>query len=187
MKHMETAQAKRLIILHCFGRTSQERWYQSVASEVGTLFDEVLTPDLPHPDLGLMSEWLPTLQGLQPDQHTVLIGHSLSGTLILRYLEEAAGPIAGFYTVAAPTTGLDRDELEATGFFADPYDWATIKRNAMHRVVLASTDDDTVPFGQAEEIAAQTGAELIAFANKGHFRDDTFPELVARLAKDWKQ
>ncbi len=174
----------RLIILHCFGKTSRDRWYRSVGNAVTDIFDIVL-PDLPNPDTGRMSEWLPVLQALKPDQQTVLVGHSLGGLLILRYLETATEPVAGFYTVAAPIGTLDRDDLLETGFFDRELGWEAIKHNANRRFIIASTDDATVPFEQAQEIAKRVDGELIQFSDKGHFKQDDFPELITRLRTDW--
>lgn len=177
-------QKPRLIIVHCFGRTSQERWYQSTAAALASEFT-VVTPDMPQPMLGYVAQWLPALQALDPDEQTILVGHSLGGTLLLRYLEQAKRSVAGFYTVAAPIDDLDRDKLHATGFFDTDFDWDTIRRRANKRVVIASKDDDTVPFWQAEQIAAKSAGELMSFDDKGHFKQDIFPELVARLTDDW--
>lgn len=169
---------KRLIILHCFGRTSQERWYQSVKNSLRNQFEKIETPDMPHPNLGNIEEWLPALEALSPDTTTVLVGHSLGATLILRYLEQANRHVASYYLVAGPINDLAQDDLHATGFFEQDFNWEQIKSNCPIGYCLASKDDDTVPFWQAEKIAAETGAALIPFEDKGHFRQDEFPELV---------
>jgi predicted alpha/beta hydrolase family esterase len=174
---------KRLILLHSFGRTSLDNWYQSVGSSLTDIF-KVVIPDLPNPDDGKMSEWLPALNELQPDDQTILVGHSLSGALVLRYLEQAKQPIDSFYLVAATLNDLARNDLHETGFFERDFNWEQIRANSMKRFVLASTDDPTVPYWQAEYFAKQLPAELVTFSDKGHFKDETFPELVALLRKE---
>lgn len=170
----------RLVILHSFGRTSSENWYQSIGQALADSFD-VTTPDLPNPEKGKIAEWLPALIGLRPDPTTYLVGHSLGGTLILRYLEQAIEPIAGFFLVGAPVNDLARNDLHETGFFERDFAWETIKQQSKKRFCLASTDDPTVPFWQAEYIAKQVEAKLVTFHDRQHFKQTDFPELVTLL------
>lgn len=174
---------KRLILLHSFGRTSQDNWYQSVAASLTDVFD-VVVPSLPNPDLGKMDEWLPALEELQPDGQTVLVGHSLSGALVLRYLEQVNRPIHSAYLVAATLNDLARNDLHETGFFERDFGWEQIRQNCPRRFVLASTDDPTVPYWQAEYLAKQLPAELVTYHDKGHFKDATFPELIELLRRE---
>lgn len=174
---------QRLVILHSFGRTSQDNWYQAVGQTLVDAFI-IATPDLPNPDDGKMAEWLPALITLNPDSNTYLVGHSLGGTLILRYLEQTQEPIAGFFLVGAPVNDLARNDLHETGFFERDFEWDKIKQNSNKRFTLASIDDPTVPFWQAEYIAKQVDAKLITFYDKGHFKQPDFPELVELLKKE---
>lgn len=174
---------KRLILLHSFGRTSQDNWYQSVAASLTDIFN-VETPDLPNPELGKIGDWLPAFESLHPDEETVLVGHSLSGALVLRYLEQVSHPVHASYLVAATLNDLARNDLHETGFFERDFDWEQIRRNCAHFVVLASTDDPTVPHWQAEYLAKQLPAKLITYHDKGHFKDETFPELTELLRQE---
>lgn len=174
---------KRLFIFHSFNSNSQKDWYRSVAADLRGDFD-VLTPDLPDPTVAKASEWMAALALLRPDRDTILVGHSLSGILILRYLETAAAAITGFVLVAAPINDLARNDLHATGFFERDFAWTDIIPQAARRLVIASTNDDTVPFWQAEYLANNLQAELISLENHGHFHQPDFPELTAKL-KEW--
>lgn len=170
----------RLIILHSFGRTSRDNWYQAVGQQLADLF-EIVIPDLPDPEAGRISDWLPALAALRPDAQTWLVGHSLGGTLILRYLEQAEAPIAGCVLVAAPANDLARNDLHATGFFERDFDWAAIQAKAPTRLIIGSADDQTVPFWQAEYLAANAKGQLIRLEGYDHFKADHLPELVTLL------
>lgn len=168
----------RLIILHGFGGRPDKHWYNSLGQALADRFS-VTIPALPNPEVGKMEEWLAALAALRPDQQSTLVGHSLGGTLILRYLEQASLPIAAFFTVGSPINDLARNDLHATGFFERDFIWSTIKQRSPKRLVIGSTDDQSVPFWQAEYIAKQIDGELVTFTDKGHFNKAAdFPELV---------
>jgi predicted alpha/beta hydrolase family esterase len=167
----------RLIIHHSFGRKSQSNWYRSVAEALSDTYDVVI-PDAPNTAQGRISEWLPAFAALNPDENTVAVGHSLGGDVLLRYLEQPGHKLKAVFLVATPIDDLKWDDLQATGFFAKPFDWPTIVANAEHFFVLASGDDRTVPYAHAESLAANLHARLITFNDKGHFNQDSFPELV---------
>lgn len=158
----------RLILLHSYGRTSGDNWYQSVGQAVTDVFGSVEIPDLPDPEVARAADWLSALEQLQPDEQTVLVGHSLGGTLILRYLEQAQRSVAGIMLVAAPINDLARNDLHDTGFFTGDFDWSAIQQKAAKRYVVGSTDDPTVPFWQAESIALNLPGELITL-RMSHF------------------
>lgn len=146
-----------------------------------TDFFVVEIPDLPDPENAPFAEWLAALAKLTPDSETLLVGHSLGGTLILRYLEQTELPVHSFYLVAAPINDLARNDLHETGFFEWDFDWEKIKKNSEGRHILASTDDPTVPFWQAEYLIKNLEAEMHMFNNKGHFKETDLPELVEIL------
>ncbi len=171
---------KRVFILHCFGGNSRGSWYQSAGEALESKY-AVTIPDLPEPEIAPYETWQAALTELNPDVDTLLIGHSLGGTLILRYLEQSNRPVVGFILVGAPMNDLARNDLHQTGFFERDFNWAEIQKNAPTRLVVASTDDPVVPFWQAEYINQNVAGELVRFEDKAHFNQKEFPELIEQI------
>ena len=66
----------------------------------------------------------------------------------------------------------------ASGYFSDPWQWEKAKANAGFVVLFGSTDDPFLPWSEQETVSTSLGAELHKFSDRGHFMDQTFPELI---------
>src|SRR6266545_2586944 len=74
---------------------------------------EVLSPDMPDPDHPQYEAWATQVRKelAALDNHAILIGHSVGGSVLLKCLSEGAYPkhVAGLFLVAAPYWGKDQD------------------------------------------------------------------------------
>ena len=61
------------------------------------------------------------------------------------------------------------------------------KANADWVVLFGSTDDPFLPWKEQEMVATSLGAELHKYENRGHFMDQTFPELIKVVQEKIKQ
>lgn len=110
----------------------------------------------------------------------VLVGHSLGGTFLLKYLSENTLPvkISQLHLVAAACENGDDGEV----IFELGSDYSNVMRQCGNIFVYHSKDDFVVPYEQGERIAKNIpGSELITFEDRGHFLGSEFPELIDTL------
>lgn len=139
------------------------------------------TPELPAPYEPVYEDWKKIFEQLQPDENTILVGHSCGGGFLVRWLSENKDINVGKVVLVAPSLGLDWDYvLEFTQFEIDP-DLV----NRTKGVSLLCSDDDKPGIIEAKDRfkAAIKNLEVIDFSNKGHFTEHSlqsieFPELL---------
>ena len=108
----------------------------------------------------------------------VLIGHSLGGNFLGKYLAENELPIrVGQLHLVAPAWG--------EGDFIMPASLALIERQVSRTHIYHSSDDVVVPIAHSERFAAALpSAEFVRFLDRNHFFAQVeFPELLERLRR----
>lgn len=146
---------------------------------------EIIMPEMPNSLDARYAEW-----EVWFDRHVpllcdgvVLVGHSLGGIFLAKYLATRTLPvrISLLALVAAPF----RDEsVEPLGDFRLPEDLSGIARQADHIILFYSDDDPVVLVSEIEGYAgALPGAEKIILSGRGHFNVEEFPELKSRIAQ----
>lgn len=108
----------------------------------------------------------------------VLVGHSLGGNFLGKYLAEQAMPIrVAQLHLVAPAWG--------EGDFTMPEDLSSIGAQVEHVYIYHSTDDAVVPFAHGERFAAAIpSAEFVRFTDRNHFfAQHEFPELLERVQR----
>lgn len=112
----------------------------------------------------------------------VLVGHSLGGLFIAKYLSESEFPkrIAGVFLVAPP---FDADDSEySLADFGLPDDISGLSRQAGALFIYHSKDDPVVPFADMAKYSARLPRAILrAFGDRGHFNQEEFPEIVADI------
>jgi len=83
---------KKVLIIHGWESNSKEHWFLEEKKRLEKSGHEAVVPDMPNASRPIKEEWVRILKNFGPNESSVLIGHSLGGTAILRYLEEAAEP-----------------------------------------------------------------------------------------------
>ncbi|MBR9701927.1 alpha/beta fold hydrolase [Candidatus Pacearchaeota archaeon] len=88
---------------------SAKSWYVWLKNELDKRKIKSFFPQLPNsvdPDVG---EWICEIENLNPDEETILIGHSRGGMAILRWLEEAPKnkKVGKVILIAANNPGVD--------------------------------------------------------------------------------
>lgn len=160
-----------------------EDWKASLGRELGEDF-EVLLPRMPNGTNARYMEWSLWLERCLGFLHddVVLIGHSLGGIFIAKYLAEHVFPqkVKATLLVAAPfddcTTGESLTE------FALPESLEQLAAQGGGLYLLHSQDDPVVPFGQVERYQrALPTAESVIFSDRGHFNQERFPELITLI------
>lgn len=178
---------KRLIIVHGYGGSPEENWFPWLKSEAEKLGLEVSVPAMPHTNAPRLDAWLSHLQAVvgTPDRDTYLVGHSLGGTIILRYLETLAPDrrIGGAILVSAFDTEIHFNELN--NFTDDPWDNERIKQATDHLILINSDDDPHVPLSIAKDMRDRFAAPLIIMPGAGHISASAgyfeLPEVLREL------
>ncbi len=181
---------QRVILFHGKHATSQDKWYPWLKNILNGNDCDVFVPDLPKTCEPVLSEWVEELEKLQPDEDTILVGHSRGGVAILRYLEQLSvgQRIKKVILVATNYAKTDAEHTAENtyGFYTNNgYDFAKIKSHCDDFTVLHSRDDKWVPFAHGEENTKGLDAKFLRFNDRGHFGrtmpKQEIPELLEEI------
>jgi uncharacterized protein len=127
------------------------------------------------------SEWVNELKRYDINEETVLVGFSVGGGFLLRFLTENEIKIDKLVLVAPWT---DPSKRETTDFFEFEID-SEIQNRVKQVYVLYSLDDNTEGVKESLDVILPkfTKANVVEFKDKGHFtfeemKTDRFPELL---------
>lgn len=167
-----------------------QKWYPWFGEEVERMDYEFVAPVLPNASDPVIDEWLAELDKTNPDDETILVGHSRGGVAILRWLERQPADVQVKKVILVATNSGDSAKRNKTennkGFFTETgYDFEKIKSHCDDFVVLHSKDDKWVPFSAGEENAAGLSARFLQSDEYGHFGRgvDEIPELLEETIK----
>ncbi len=177
-----------VFIFHGTGGTPEENWFPWLKKELEQIGHTVTVPAFPdtyHPNL---ETWLATIKNemSEMNEETILVGHSIGATLILRILERLRNPIRSCFLVA-PVSEKIGDEWDTlfSGFIDPPFDWDRIKTNAQKREILHANNDPYIPLSHARTLANHIGAELTVISGGRHLNQAAgfteFPLLRNRI------
>lgn len=163
-----------------FKDNESERWKDSLKKKLGRDF-EVIQPRMPNAINAKYLEWKIWFEKHIPfmEKRVVLVGHSLGGIFLVKYLSENKFPkkILGTFLVAAPFDDKDSDYTLAD--FKLPKDLSRLEKQGGELFFYQSQDDSVVPFKDFGKYKkALPSANFREFKNRDHFNQATFPELV---------
>lgn len=169
---------KKIIFVHGYTATPKEDFYPALRPLLDQEGIEYLMPLLPggyHPH---SKDWLDVIDDevqRAGDAPLILVGHSLGARAVLLYLDLFHTAVDAVILVAAFNNDYElnrtrRDEYYAD-FFEHPVDTELIKTLAKKIIVLHSTDDESIPVSQGQEIAKQLDADLVRVEGHNHFTD----------------
>jgi len=172
------ATTPRIILIHGNGgSTAADGWLSFVERDLTALGLEVINQTFPDNVRARASVWLPHLDALGADEHTVLIGHSSGAVAAMRYAETRR--LRGSVLVGVCHTDLGDADERASGYYREPWRWDTIRGNQDWIGIFHSTDDPLIPVAEAREVAARLRCSYFEHTDRGHFADRApFPELV---------
>lgn len=153
------------------------RWYNWLGE---TLKDfDVLLPSMPNSTDAQYEEWSIYFTKIVPFLHenVILIGHSLGGIFLAKYLNSyPAVRVDKLILIAAP---YDDETNESLGSFRLPTDMSHLSQVANEYHLFQSKDDPIVPFAEAKKyLALLPRATLHQFEDRQHFNTPTLPELL---------
>lgn len=155
-------------------------WRSTLGEDLGDEY-EVLLPKMPNGTNVRYEEWCVWFERCIPffQDNVILIGHSLGGIFLAKYLSEHDFPktIRATILVAAPFDSVSTVESLNDFRLPSSLEKFAAQGGAVH--VVHSKDDPIVPFGDTEKyLRALPKARVIAFEDKKHFNEEHFPELV---------
>ncbi|WEY92895.1 alpha/beta hydrolase [Bacillus subtilis] len=153
---------KQVYIIHGYRASSTNHWFPWLKKRL--LADGVQADilNMPNPLQPRLEDWLETLSLYQHTLHenTYLVAHSLGCPAILRFLE-----FSGFAKSLPTLQMLDE-------FTQGSFDHQKIIESAKHRAVIASKNDQIVPFSWSKELAQQIDAALYEVQHGDHFLEN---------------
>lgn len=158
-------------------------WKDSLKSELGNDY-EILMPRMPNGTNARYKEWKIWFERIAEvlNDGLILIGHSLGGIFLAKYLSENifSKRISATILVATPfddTDGADGQESLIDFTLSPSLEKFTKQGGKIY--LLHSKDDPVVPFAQLARYQNKLpGAEVVVFDNKEHFNQETFPEII---------
>ena len=164
-------------------RNGKKGWKSRLSEDLGPDF-EVISPDMPNRIDAKYLEWKIWFEKFIPhlDQEVVLIGHSMGGTFLVKYLAENDFPkkVAATFLVAAPYYEKGPDYSLAD--FKLPENLEKFKKQAGRTFFYHSEDDPIVSLKDFEGYKQNLNDAMgRVFKNRGHFLNESFPELIEDL------
>lgn len=149
---------KKALILHGWRANPQAIWFPYVKENLERSGYSVFVPELPGGHLPKLDEWLEIIKSYPINENWVLVGHSLGGVAILRYLQEIDFKVSQAIIVASPYNAMDFEGLDS--FFDKPFDWEAIKNHAERIDLVYENEDPVVPLDHGQWFAKNLQAPL---------------------------
>jgi predicted alpha/beta hydrolase family esterase len=168
-----------------FGRFTGKKkdWKTNLREGLGRKF-EVVLPIMPNAFDARYDEWEVWFKKVIPHlkNGVILVGYSLGGTFLAKYLAENNFPkkIRATFLVAACFDDKDADYSLAD--FGLPKSLAKLAKQGGEIFIYQSKEDPIVSFADFYKFKkALPNARAVAFKNKGHFNQERFPELARAI------
>lgn len=159
---------------------------------------EIIRPRMPLQENAKYKEWKLYFERFIPllKNNVILIGNSLGGIFLAKYLSEHKFPkkILATYLVCPPFDNtlsgpLVKIKEDLVGGFKLKANLSLMEKNSKNLTLLFSKDDDVVPVSHAEKYRKKLkNSKIIIYKSKnGHFRIPKFPEIVKMIKSDIKR
>jgi len=164
-------------------REGSKRWKDTFALEMGTDFD-VIQPQMPNKYNAKYSEWKLWFEKYIPflRDDVVLVGHSLGGIFLAKYVSEHRVPVRVQATILIAAPFSAEGTTRTLADFVPLSSLGDLAQRAGRIVLMQSRDDSVVSFANFEKyMALLPEAEQMIFEDRGHFSQETFPELIEKI------
>ena len=171
---------KNVIIVH--GKPSKENYYDengytsSNFAWIPWLQNQLLVrdimpnvPEMPHAYLPEYTVWSQEFERFDITPETVLVGHSMGGGFLLRWLSEHSEAVPAKVILVAPS--LDPLRQNETGFCEFEIDSSIIDRT---KLIVMTSDNDSDKAEQSRQMIIQAvpTVDMRMFTGYGHFIPD---------------
>jgi uncharacterized protein len=158
-----------------------KRWKHTIPESLGDEW-QILMPSMPSKNNAKYLEWCIWFDKVAEHltDGVVLVGHSLGGTFLAKYLSE--GGLSVSVTATFLVAPVFDTEGESLADFILPASLKAMEQTAGTVFLYHSKDDPVVPFSALEKYQQQLPHAIPRiFTDRGHFLESEFPELVADL------
>ncbi|MEK7086918.1 MAG: alpha/beta fold hydrolase [Patescibacteria group bacterium] len=162
-------------------RNPKTGWKKNLSKALGKNY-EVIQPDMPNDFNSKYLEWKIWFEKFVPyfKGELILIGHSLGGVFLAKYLAQNEIPkkIRATFLVAAPYD--DKNSEYRFAGFRLPENLEKFEYQGGKIFIYHSEDDPIVPFTDFKKYKKTLkSATLRVFKNRGHFINrENFPEII---------
>lgn len=161
----------------------KKKWRASLQSDLQQTHT-VMLPEMPNKQNARYDAWKLWFEKYVPylKEGDILLGHSLGAVFLTKYLSEEELPMTlkALYLIAAPFFSEDSKEGGDFRFKADLL--PQILKKCENIVLYHAEDDPVVPFADLKRFAEHLpGARTVVFKDRGHFLQESFPELLEDL------
>ena len=161
---------------------NEKRWWHSLEEKLGIDFD-IMTPTMPNINNASYEEWKTWFEKIFPylRDNVILIGHSLGGAFLAKYLSENKFPknILATYLVAASYHDVQHYSKDS---FVPPESLQLLEKQGGKITIYHSEDDTRVSFEYFSKfVKALPNAHAVAFQDRGHLTHEEFPELIQNI------
>ncbi|MCP4354632.1 MAG: serine hydrolase family protein [Proteobacteria bacterium] len=186
---------KKVIIIHGTMGSPNGNWFQWLKEELSKQGYEVIVPQFPTPEEQNLQNWLEVLNQYikEIEEGATLIGHSLGGAFILKFLETINFKVGSVYLVSSVIDFIQVsgeeclsktfNELNST-FVENELDWNKISRNINKINIYHGSNDPYVPVWHSEMIQHNLGGELYIIENGGHLNSEFGYNSFEKLLSD---
>lgn len=155
-------------------------WKNSLLKELENDF-QVLTPEMPNAFNAKYIEWKIWFEKMVPfiNDGVIMIGHSQGGIFLAKYLSENNYPkkISALILVASPYT-----DKSGSGAFKLEQSLENVSKQCDNVHLFQSKDDEVVSFEAVRRYEKELpDAKLHIFEDRGHFLQETFPEIIETI------
>jgi len=167
-----------------FEKLNTKGWKNNLNDVLGEDY-EVVLPKMPNSFNSRYLEWKIWFEKFFPivRDNVILIGHSLGGSFLAKYLseEDFSKKIKTTFLVAAP---YDIDGDQALVEFVPPDSLEKLAAQGGEIHLYHSKDDPVVAFFELKKYQDRLpNAKTTIFEDRGHFNQEEFPEIVAEIKK----
>ena len=157
----------KILILHGFESNSREHWFLKAKELFEKDGFKVFVPDMPETFFPKKEDWVRTISSFKLDEDWILIGHSLGGVAILKYLEDAQKPIGRVILLSVPYEPMSFKPIE--NFFTNGFNWTKIKSNCPKFDIVNEDADPVIPVEHGQNFAKFLGGKLHLLHGFTHF------------------
>lgn len=161
--------------------TGQRMWFNRLQEDLGNEF-QVLAPHMPNSTNANYDEWVIWFERVTEviDDNVILVGHSLGGIFLAKYLSEHEFPkkVRATILVAAPCEDETQEDLASFKITGGLEKFA----DQGGRIVFYHGTDDIIPLSELELYKKSIpNAETHELSAPDHFMREAFPEIIETI------
>lgn len=177
----------KVYIIHGYGADSQSNFFPWLKQKLNAINIDCDVLDLPNTDNPKLDEWLEYMNKNieQVNENIYFVGHSLGCISILKFLDQLKpnSKIGGLLLVSGFDDSLPLFPV-LNSFVSQKIDYSKINIMTQKICVIASKDDNLVPFEYSWQLAKNLKAGFLKLNGYGHFLILDFP-IAFEILQKW--